>query len=236
MSDRKLSLDKAEQLAPGSEHYRSYVGPPSRFDFMSLSQLGILFAFGLRETDTVLDFGCGSLRAGRMLIPFLREKKYFGIEPNKWLIEDGIDRELGRDATTLKKPVFSYDDNFDCTVFNKKFDFILAQSIVTHAGPNMARKLFESASMSLKDDGVLLLSYKPGIEQTPLPSDGWSYPQNILYSPSTMLNMLKDYGLSAIEIPWFHPGAQWLAASLNSQRLPTKDEFKLLAGQPTHRE
>ena len=34
-----------------------------------------------REIHRLLDFGCGSLRLGRMAIPYLLEGHYFGIEP-----------------------------------------------------------------------------------------------------------------------------------------------------------
>jgi len=232
MSERSLPIDEAELLAPGAEHYRAYVGPPARYDYLSLSQVGLLSAFGLKDTDYVLDFGCGSLRAGRMLIPFLREGRYFGIEPHHWLIEDGINYELGSDATTLKKPQFSYNDDFDCSIFNVPFDFIMAQSIVTHAGPAMAETLFNSAAKAIKHNGVFLLSYKRGSENTPLPAEGWSYPNNIEYAPKVMLSLLEDAGFTAIEIPWFHPGAQWIAASLDPKRLPNKEDMAILTGNP----
>lgn len=235
MSDRSLSAKEAEKLNPGSDHYRAYVGPPKRFGFMSLTQTAIMFAFDLRETDAVLDFGCGSLRLGRMLIPYLRKGGYFGIEPHKWLVEDGIANELGQDAVAIKEPNFAYSDDFDCTVFNRQFDFIIAQSIVTHAGPAMANALFKTASQSLKKDGIFLISYKRGTDQTPLPADEWSYPANIEYAPSDMLGMLESAGLAAVEIPWFHPGAQWVAASLDPARLPSDDEMLALNGRPVQR-
>ncbi len=235
MTRRSLSVDEAAKLRAGDDHYRAYVGPPQRYDFMGLSQIGILFALDLKETDKVLDFGCGSLRAGRMLIPFLREECYFGIDSNRWLIDDGIDRELGRDAIDLKRPRFSYNDDFNCAVFNQQFDFIMAQSIVTHAGPSMARALFRTAFDSLKQDGLLLLSYVRGTADTSMPPDGWSYPDNIVYSPDTIMSMLGDVGFAAVEIPWFHPGAQWVAASPNAERLPTREALTAFAGQPIPR-
>jgi hypothetical protein len=67
-SDEVRSLDyaAAANLPTGAQHYRAYVGPPDRFDFMSATQFALLFALGLRDHHRVLDFGCGSLRLGRL--------------------------------------------------------------------------------------------------------------------------------------------------------------------------
>jgi hypothetical protein len=69
--DRDLSEEHAKQLRPGAEHYMAYVGPPDQYDLMGASQFGLLVTLGLRDTHRVLDFGCGSLRLGRQLIPYV---------------------------------------------------------------------------------------------------------------------------------------------------------------------
>jgi cyclopropane fatty-acyl-phospholipid synthase-like methyltransferase len=156
---RALGAADAKRLHAGSSHYRAYVGPPGRFDFMSATQFALLFHLGLREHHRVLDFGCGSLRLGRLLIPFLEPEHYFGIDPNSWLVEDGIARELGLSAAALKRPRFAGNSDFDCGAFGEKFDFIVAQSIVTHAGPNLAAALLRSAARSLGRNGLFLFNY-----------------------------------------------------------------------------
>ena len=47
------------------ENYRTYVGPPERHDYMGSNQFRLLTALGLRSKHKLLDFGCGSLRAGK---------------------------------------------------------------------------------------------------------------------------------------------------------------------------
>jgi len=70
---RSLTRDAAKTLPPGAGHYTAYVGPPNQYDFMGATQFRLLTTLGLREHHAVLDFGCGSLRAGRLLIPYLLE-------------------------------------------------------------------------------------------------------------------------------------------------------------------
>lgn len=211
---RKLSACDAMHLKAGTGHYRAYVGPPKRFDFLSASQFGLLFMLGLNERHKVLDFGCGSLRLGRLLIPFLQEKGYYGIEPNKWLIDDGFEYELGHDALGLKQPQFAYNDDFDCTVFDTQFDFIIAQSILTHAGPDLAKLFLASARKALGDQGVFLASLKLGQHpKLEAPGPGWHYPYNIQYSKALIGELLTESGLHWKEIAWFHPGASWIVAA-----------------------
>jgi hypothetical protein len=120
-------------LPPGAHHYRAFVGPPDTYDAFSAMQFSLLTFLGLRQEHFLLDIGCGSLRAGKLFIPCLLPSHYFGIEPGQWLIEEGINSELGKDIISTKAPTFSNNDSFTCTVFGQKCDFILAQSIFTHA-------------------------------------------------------------------------------------------------------
>jgi hypothetical protein len=94
----------------GFPPHRAYVGAPEEWDLVAARQVTLLLAAGLRDTHRLVDIGCGSLRAGRMLIPYLRPGHYFGVEPNRWLVEKGIEHELGRDLIGMKQPSFRFVD------------------------------------------------------------------------------------------------------------------------------
>src|SRR5437868_14897345 len=85
-------------LKPGDAHYRAYVGPPEDYDLIAAMTFNLLTTLGLRQHHSLLDVGCGSLRIGRLLIPYLNCGKYFGVETNNWLVEAGIEHELGKDV------------------------------------------------------------------------------------------------------------------------------------------
>jgi len=230
-AERHLDFDAASTLQAGQNHYRAYVGPPARFDFMGATQFALLFHLGLREHHRVLDFGCGSLRLGRMLIPFLQKGGYHGIDPNAWLIEDGAKHELGQEALSIKQPKFSYNDDFNCNVFNQTFQFNIAQSLATHMGPDLLKRYLSSAYDCLEPDGIILFSYKRTEDaNTPLPANGWHYPDNVSYTVDYIKNAAESVRLVGKAIPWYHPGAAWFVAARHEGALPDDQYLHHLSG------
>ena len=228
---RDLSPHEASRLPAGAAHYRAFVGPPDRYDFMSATQFSLLFALGLRETHRVLDFGCGSLRLGRLLIPFLRKDCYFAIEPNRWLIDDAIAKELGADMISIKRPHFSWRDDFDCSEFRTTFDFVIAQSIITHAGPDIAMRLLCNFRAVMSPDSMCLFTYRSATEMWPAQHpDGWTYPGVAFYEHVEIERFVSNAGLLGTRLPWYHPGATWFAAALVRERLPAVEHHGLLRG------
>ena len=228
---RMLGADQAAALPAGAAHYRAYVGPPNRYDFVSGSQFSLLFALGLRDQHRVLDFGCGSLRLGRLLIPYLRSDRYFGIDPNKWLIEDAIAGELGHDILDCKRPKFGFNSDFSCDVFGAKFDYVVAQSILTHCGGDVAERLLRSMHGVLEENGKILFTIiKSAVASEKPQAFGWVYPACVAYGSQTIAQLCQQAGLFCVEIPWYHPDGTWFVAARSPQHLPSPAEHPLLRG------
>jgi SAM-dependent methyltransferase len=234
---RGLSVEEAKDLRAGDPHYTAYVGPPAQYDFMGATQFRLLCALGLREHHRVLDFGCGSLRAGRFLISYLRPGLYHGLEPNAWLIEDALEREVGQDVVRIKQPAFLHHDTFSCREFGKRFDFVLAQSIFSHTGRDLAAKILAEFSACLEEDGLAAVTFvhATGMEQESR-AQGWIYrgavekPHAVRYRPGTILEMVRSAGLHGIAIPWYHPRQVWYVLGRSPRRLPEPSHFVHLTG------
>jgi SAM-dependent methyltransferase len=202
-------------LRPGDAHYRAYVGPPEDYDLIGGLQFTLLFVAGLRETHTLLDVGCGSLRAGRLLIPYLRPGHYVGVEPNAWLVEEGIARELGAAIVQTKRPRFLTTADFDFGDAGTEFDFVLAQSILSHTYPDLARRLFAGAAEVLRPDGALLATYVDGAGGAT--GSGWLYPGCVEYVLPEITGMAAEADLRVAPLDWPHPRQRWFAAAGTDQ-------------------
>jgi len=198
--------EKFENLKAGDKHYKAYVGPPKKYDLVGAMQFNILTSFGLRDYHKILDIGCGSLRSGKMLIPFLRKGNYYGVEPNNWLIEDGIKYELGQEIISLKNPSFSNSSEFEFQVFNEQFDFLIAQSIFSHASSNQISKCLKEVKSVMKEEGLFLATFING--ENDYTGSEWVYPGCVTYSHNYILDLVEKQNLETIKTKWLHPNGQ----------------------------
>ena len=204
---------KKQKLEPdlkaGDDHYRAFIGPPEKYDLVSAMQFNLLTKYGLREHHRLLDIGCGSLRGGRLFIIYLLEHNYYGVEPEKWLVDDGIYHELGRGIVTLKKPQFIYTTAFDFAAFNTTFDFALAQSIFTHASSAQIHTCLKNLSHVSSDNFKFLASFIEGDEN--YEGDEWVYPACVRYRFEYLSDIVTQYGFVCRRLDEQHPNNHtWL--------------------------
>ena len=217
------------RLKTEDNDYRAYVGPLDRYDFMGASQFRLLTGLGLRAEHKLLDFGCGSLRSGKLLIPYLNAGNYYGQEPNKWLIDEGLKNELGEAILLVKKPRFSNQDDFPIG-FDEKFDFIIAQSIFSHTDLTLTKRGLASIYDALSEDGLALVTIIEGADYTG--DEAWVYPGATSFTPRTIKKTFQQIGCHWRRLYWFHPAQSWFVMSKNRDKLPSaKDAFFLLGGE-----
>lgn len=149
-----------------------------------------------------------------------------------WLVEDAIHRELGPEFIAMKAPVFSDSATFAARSFGVSFDFILANSIFSHGGPEMLQQALGEFAGSLASGGLILLSlirsdFQPKI---PLEVPGWTYPHCTTYRPETIDRLIAEAGMVGRMIPWFHPLQQWYAIARTVGDLPDASHDQHLRG------
>ena len=199
-SDRKT-------LRAGAKDYRAYVGPPARYDLIAAMTFNLLTTFGLREHHKVLDIGCGSLRIGRLLIPYLNPGNYTGIEPRQWLVKAGIANEIGKGMVNIKNPRFLFAEDAKALPQDDDYDFAFAQSIFSHCGVDLITQWLDDVYRHLKADGVFLATFLTADMDSTV--SGWVYPTNVFYRSETIKTLAENAGLHFEVLDWTHPAQEW---------------------------
>jgi SAM-dependent methyltransferase len=123
--------DFSQRMAQPDGH-RAIIG--GLWDEMGRRQLDYLVANGLLASHRVLDIGCGSLRAGVVLVPYLRAGHYYGIDYLASLLECGYEREIRPLGLVRRLPRENLveEREFRVPFPGVTFDVALAQSVFTH--------------------------------------------------------------------------------------------------------
>lgn len=110
--------------------HRKYVG--GYWDEMGKLQLDFMRSHGLEPSSVLVDVACGSLRAGRLFIPYLDPGNYLGIEREQKLIDAGLADEVPADVVAEKRPELVVDGVFQFDRFSKRPHVGIANSLFSH--------------------------------------------------------------------------------------------------------
>lgn len=194
--------------------HRSAVGPGELYELIGAHQFCVMVKFGLRDHHRLLDLGCGSLRGGKYLINYLQRGRYTGIEPNVDLIRAGIKEELTTEVFELKRPtIYYWDDFLWASKVIQDYDYVLAQSILTHTGSDLLEQIAEEAYLSLAPDGVFVATFFSSLSNST--AKGWLGNSAAGYTEEYMQRVMAGVGFNHVDIRNLgHPvGQTWLAAS-----------------------
>lgn len=162
-----------------------------RWDEIGQLQLDFLVAQGLQPEHTVLDVGCGCLRAGLHIIRYCDAGKYCGLDISERMIAAGH-RFLAAEGLDSKAPtVFTSRDLKFAELEPRRFDFVFAHSVFTHAPPAIIEECLGHVHRVMTDRGVFFATYLDGgassYKRGPL--------RTIFYHPlSLFLDFGREYG------------------------------------------
>lgn len=129
------------------------VGPLNHWQLKRAFQFDFLVAMGLKRSDYFLDIGCGTLRGGIPIIDFLDTGNYTGIDIRKRVLKEAK-KELKLHNLSTRNPVILHFKFFEELTFPRKFDVILAFSVLIHMDDTTVAKCFEFVAKNLSQQGV----------------------------------------------------------------------------------
>lgn len=196
------------RLGAGARHPRAWVGPPFVYDLIGANQFQLLVDLGLRDYHRVLDVGCGSLRLGRLLIAHLLNDRYFGVEPERDVLDEGCRLHFGAplessQVIAAKGARFTHNTEFDFAFTGGPVDYIFAQSIASHTGPAMTRDLLKSIAGAMHEGSVAMVTFIPCEAAAKSNTrEGWFYPECVTYTDDAFGGFCAEAGLKAYKSEW----------------------------------
>ena len=157
------------------------------------------------------------MRAGRLFIPYLRPDRYFGVEPEQWLVQKGIDEHLGQSIIDIKRPTFLHTEQFEFEEFGRTFDFLIAQSIFSHTSQAQLRKCLLEAKKVMTRTSIFAATFFEGLSDY----TGDRFVTHAGYTMATIRSLVEEQGLIMRPIEWDHQDLQrWILILHADTRVP----------------
>lgn len=126
-----------DALAKGQ--HRAIIG--GRWEETGIIQMEMLLAEGLRPRHRMLDIGCGPLRTGCRVVPYLNPGHYWGSDLSRDLILKGYRAELTEgDRARLPALQLVEDADFSFPGIPRDLDYLLCFAVFTHLPVNHLRR------------------------------------------------------------------------------------------------
>jgi SAM-dependent methyltransferase len=140
--------------------------------------------WGIRPSDTVVDYGCGTLRLGRLLIEFLEPGHYIGLDLDQRILTTGHD-QLPPDLVALKHPMLEVisPESLRRTAARQP-KWVCSRGVLQHVPPAELDRFFENLS-------ILVLTGATGL------INGRAWPRTERRSHTTWDYALEDLKVSA---------------------------------------
>lgn len=120
-------------------------------------QLDILKEIGLKPENNIIDIGCGAMRFGIYALNFLDDNKYFGLDAFEPYIP--LSKDICNFLKIKKKFNIKFESGFDFSVFNQKFDFAIAQSVLTHLSKEQIELCVNKLKPFMNKNGKFIFTY-----------------------------------------------------------------------------
>jgi hypothetical protein len=128
---------------------------------------------GLQPEHRLLDFGCGALRLGNWVIPYLDEGNYFGVESHLVSLGAAATYEIPLHGHEQKRPRLLWNEDFAFSHFGTTFDWIVDFSSSQSVKGEQVKIMYDSFAEVLAPGGRLLINPRLGVPTEQLVEWGW---------------------------------------------------------------
>lgn len=169
------------------ESYKEHLGGGAeKWGRRGQFQVLMLRTLGMRQDQSLLDAGCGPLRAGEHLIEHLDAGRYCGIDFNRDFIRVARELVAANGDLERKEPRLEQLTSFAFPRLRVRFDWVLAFSVLNHCAARSRRLFFRNVPAVLAPDATVVITHADWLD----PDDFATGPLRlvrILTSPADLL-------------------------------------------------
>tara|TARA_B100001057_G_C22855173_1_gene952420 strand:+ start:1337 stop:1990 length:654 start_codon:yes stop_codon:yes gene_type:complete len=190
-----------------------FIGSNNRDNFNEHAETHFTYLIeqGLQPNMVVLDVGCGALRTGSKLVPYLDANNYYGIDRMPELIEFGLNDVLEQDVVFEKNPSFGVNSVFDLNFMDKKADIVWCQSLMSHLDENDIKLCLNNVKNVCKKETKIYFTYFQQDGQDRNINKPSHSKIDIRYDQKVMDSIVHETGLKTIFNGTIgHPRGQWM--------------------------
>lgn len=173
------------------------------FDRWTAMQFITTIEAGLREHHKLLELGCDCLGLARLVIPYLNQDRYTGVDKDQAQINLGIAYELGNDMLSQKMPRFIYDmDNYHTSrAAMKEYDFITCFNLIGCCSIDIFKAHLSKMCHLMHSNSIIVGSHFAALDQNVLKAVmskrdiGNPAPNIICYSQEQMSQIFRAHCL-----------------------------------------
>jgi len=144
-------IDAAVEHNLVPENYFTAWDPLCDWQMQTLKQLG------MHPQNYLLDIGCGAMRLGLAAVDYLESGRYFGIDRYETYIP--LAHDLAKREKIQKDYRIECDSDLGFSRFGVRFDFAMAQSVLTHLSSKQIELSFKNLQPVMNKDGKFVFTY-----------------------------------------------------------------------------
>ena len=153
-----------------------------RFETTAKIEKSFLINQGLLPTHKFVDYGCGSLRLGKEIIPYLNKGNYIGLDMTNHFYDLGKEL-IKKNVLKQKRPVFRTINEKSITqIKNEGIDFLMSNAVLYHVPPSELKQYFSKIIYLLKPEGIAFIDFTNGKNVKKRSMMTWIYPYKLLDS------------------------------------------------------
>jgi hypothetical protein len=155
----------------------------------------LVIEFGVRKSDTVIDYGCGTLRIGQFLVEYLDPQKFIGLDIDQRIVDQGL-AMLAPALVAEKQPTVDViDEEAIARIADQRPRWIYANDVLHHVAPEDLSEFFENIYRLGNAETTNMIWTQVGEDTTRSSVKSW------LHSKDTLLDLTSSIGFSAQFVP-----------------------------------